>query len=259
MRVRLDKLHYPALTFIVCLIIALGLRVFVFNEDDISDAKPRYTVEKELEPYLESFVSLASLKGIDLSYIYNKPITIKWMGKAMASRGTNVATAFGRDRDYVTIFVNRDRFNARTEEGKKYVMFHEFGHDILDFPHLENPDRGMMEPTAYTGFFRSYKRFSKEIQEKYLYKSLNKMFDRYLGDDIKEGVKVWFLPVGNGNTYYKMYVQGAEGYREIEVFFFDEDGVYIGRENAYLTFGVGDTYVDSDIARKIKSYKYTLE
>ena len=177
MRPRLSKLHYPAIVFAVCLIIALGLRVFVYNGDEISDSKPRYKVEKGLESYLESFVSLARLKGLDLSYVYDSDITIVW---DRMERGTNVATAYGRNKDKIIIVVNKTRFYQRTEEGRKYVMFHEFGHDILNFEHLEHPDRGMMEPTAYTGFFKNYDRFSKEIQESYLYKSLNKMFDRYL-------------------------------------------------------------------------------
>ena len=229
MRIKPTKLHYPAIVFAVCLIIALGLRVFVFNGDNISDSKTRYKVEAELEPYLESFVSLARLKGIDLSYIYNNNITIKWMSDAMAGRGTNVATAFGRNKAMVVVFVNKKRFYERTEEGRKYVMFHEFGHDILDFTHLERPNRGMMEPTAYTGFFKNYDRFTKEIQEDYLYKSLNKMFERYIvkqnGDNISD--EEWKTTISNSAGFTKVTLTNKTTY-EFYSFIGAEGEVLIG-------------------------------
>ena len=163
--------------------VTVGLLIVVAllgTGEGIIDDKPRYRVEAELEGYLESFVNLAELKGIDLSYIYNKNITIIWEPSPDGKRGSRVATAFGRDKDYIVIYVNKERFYQRTEEGRKYVMFHELGHDVLNFPHLEHPDRGMMEPTAYTGFFRDYERFPQDRQQNYLYTSLNTMFERYL-------------------------------------------------------------------------------
>jgi len=199
----------------VFILIALLIKLAFFPEGcDISDSKPRYRVEAELEPYLESFVSLASLKGLDLSYVYESDITIVWEHAINPNRN-NVATSYGRDKDKIIIVVNKERFYSRTEEGRKYVMFHEFGHDILNFKHLESPRRGMMEPTAYTGFFKNYDRFTKEIQEKYLYRSLNKMFDRFLGDAIVDDAprivaEFKIVRVLSGNTRYY-----DEGYMRI--------------------------------------------
>ena len=161
------------ITFVFCILAAIGIRV-AMNWDDIRD--PKYRVDPDLEQYLDSFVNLAELNGIDLSYIYTEDIHITFTEK---ERDNRVATAFKRDKDGIAIIVDREKFAARTDEGRKYVMFHEFGHDILNFPHLEGNERGMMEPTAYTGFFRSYERFSQERQINYLYQSLKKMFDRY--------------------------------------------------------------------------------
>ena len=163
--------------------ISLFFITFMGIGEGISEKRPLYRVDKTLEPYLETFVDLAALKGIDLTYIYDSDITIKFVDYDIKN---NVASAYGRDKDKIIILVNRKKFAERTDEGRKYVMFHEFGHDILNFPHLEHPERGMMEPTAYTGFFKSYERFTKEIQEKYLYRSLNKMFDRFIGDGIAD-------------------------------------------------------------------------
>ena len=160
-------------TFVFCVLAAIGIRV-AMNWDDIRE--PKYNVDPELEQYLDSFVNLAEISGIDLSYIYNEDIYIGFTDK---ERDNRVATAFKRDREGIAIIVDKEKFMARTEEGRKYVMFHEFGHDILNFPHLEGSERGMMESTAYTGFFRSYERFSQERQENYLYQSLKKMFDKF--------------------------------------------------------------------------------
>ena len=159
-------------TFIICLLLAIALKV-AWSWDNIRD--PYYNVDPELEVYLEHFIDIAKLKGIDLSYIYEDDIVIKFTDY---DNKNHVATAFRRNKDGIRIMVHRKRFNERTEEGRKYVMWHEFGHDILDLEHLEE---GMMRPTAYTGFFKAYREhITKERMESYLYKSLNGMFDIYL-------------------------------------------------------------------------------
>ena len=163
--------------------LALGAAIMADGEG-ISESEPVHRIDPELKPYLDSFVNIAKLKGIDLSYIYEGNIKIFYTNNDTKKR---VATSYGRNKDNeIIITVYKPRFMARTEEGRKYVMFHEFGHDILNFKHLEHPDRGMMEPTAYTGFFKNYERFEQERQQKYLYTSLNKMFDRYMGDGIED-------------------------------------------------------------------------
>ena len=153
---------------------------FLTAGEGIKDDTPLYRVDPQLEPYLKEFVNLASLKGIDLTYIYDQPITIKFSSYDESKK--RVASSYARSKDAIVILVHRERFGNRSEEGRKYVMFHEFGHDILNFEHLEHPVRGMMEPTAYSGFFGwDYGRFSKKTQQSYLYKSLNQMFNRFLG------------------------------------------------------------------------------
>lgn len=156
--------------FLVCLLLALGIK-FAFGQ--------QYRVDPLLEPYLEEFVEVASEQGIDLSYIYDSRITIIFT-KAENKRN-RVAVSYGRNKDNITVLVYRDRFEKRTEEGRKYVMFHEFGHDILDLPHGET---GMMRPTAYSGFFRYYSETSPQVrQELYLYRSLRQMFIDYKIDN----------------------------------------------------------------------------
>lgn len=135
--------------------------------------EPRYRVEAELEQYLTDFVAMAELRGIDLTYIYESDIVIVWE-HAINKNSTNVATAFKRNKDGIAIVVNKKRFNDnRTIEGKRYVMYHEFGHDILNFAHQ---DEGMMRSTAYSGFFKVGK-FPQARREAYLYKSLSDMFN----------------------------------------------------------------------------------
>ena len=156
--------------FLVCLLLALGIK-FAFGQ--------QYRVDPLLEPYLEEFVEVAAEQGIDLSYIYDSRITIIFT-KA-ENKKNRVGVSYGRNKDNVTILIYRDRFEKRTEEGRKYVIFHELGHDVLDLPHGEH---GMMRPTAYSGFFRAHTEVStKERQEKYLYSSLNQMFIDYKIDN----------------------------------------------------------------------------
>ena len=139
---------------------------YVLIGDGIAD--PRYSVDPRLEKYLIEFVEYASNRGIDVSDIYNHDIIIKMWTRDNG----NVATSYGRDKDRIVIFVDESRFYARTEQGRKYVMFHEFGHDILNLPHS---DEGMMRPTSYSGFFKEG--VDETRQNNYLYKSLKQLFD----------------------------------------------------------------------------------
>ena len=195
--------------------------------EGITDQRPLYRVDKQLEPYLKEFVAMAAHKGIDLTYIYDQPITIRFYNYKPAS-DNNVAASYARDKDAIVILVDREKFGNRSDEGKRYVMFHEFGHDILNFEHLEHPDRGMMEPTAYSGFFTwDYVRFGKETQTRYLYKSLNKMFNRYLGkadnatdwEYTKDGISDFDWVIQN---ITKMTIDGVEWVTTIW-YAFDED------------------------------------
>ena len=174
-------------TFLLCLLTATVLSLWMAStHDGIKDQAPLYRVDPQLEPYLKSFVNLAAAKDIDLTYIYSQPITIKFY-TYKPKNDTNVAASYARGKDAIVILVDKEKFMNRSEEGRKYVMYHELGHDVLDFEHLEAPDRGMMEPTAYSGFFvADYGRFNKNIQRGYLYKSLHKMFNRWIAKSTKE-------------------------------------------------------------------------
>ena len=162
------------LEFAVFIIIALLIKIAFFSGcgDEISDSKPRYEVAPTLEPYLVEFVEQAASNGVDLSYIYEQDITIKYVkGQNPKKR---VGVSYGRDKDKIVVFIYKDRFINRTEQGRKYVMFHELGHDILNLPHGEH---GMMRATAYSGFFQPH--VDNDRQTKYLYASLNDMFERF--------------------------------------------------------------------------------
>lgn len=161
------KLNRPKLTFLVCLIIAFLLKV-------TNAVGQQYNVDPNLEPYLEQFVEEAKEKGIDLSYIYDENITIEFTDK----KDNKVASApsWQYRKTGILIKVRRDRFyGLRTEQGRKYAMFHEFGHDILN---LEHSKVGMMRASSFSGFFLPH--IDEDRQNGYLYKSLNEMFDIYL-------------------------------------------------------------------------------
>lgn len=157
--------------FLVCLLIALGLKVAIGQTRRINP---------ELKPYLNEFIKDTQEEGIDVSHIFSQDIIIDYWERDNG----NVATSYGRDKDRVVIFVDESRFKARTEQGRKYVMYHEFGHDILNLPHLEH---GMMRPSSYSGFFKDG--VDPVRQDNYLNKSIEGLFDEYFernGDGIED-------------------------------------------------------------------------
>lgn len=169
--------------FLVCLFIALGMKLALGQTRRINP---------DLKPYLNEFIMEAQERGIDVSHIFNQDIIIDYWGRDNG----NVATSYGRDKDRVVIFVDESRFKARTEQGRKYVMFHEFGHDILNLPHLEH---GMMRPSSYSGFFKDGVDVNR--QNNYLNKSIDGLFDTYFernGDGIHdEEYKVIYVVDGD--------------------------------------------------------------
>ena len=141
------------------------------------DTKPKYEVDSALEPYLNEFVAIAKENGIDLSYIYDEDISIQFIDKV---DGRVASAPSWQRRDGLLIMVRRSTFENRTEEGKKYVMFHEFGHDILNYLHVEKKSRPrIMEANSYSGYFRRYDEESRKGQADYVYFSLQEMFNHY--------------------------------------------------------------------------------
>ena len=168
--------------FLVCLFIALGMKLALGQTRRINP---------DLKPYLNEFIMEAQERGIDVSHIFNQDIIIDYWGRDNG----NVATSYGRDKDRVVIFVDESRFKARTEQGRKYVMFHEFGHDILNLPHLEH---GMMRPSSYSGFFKDGVDVNR--QNNYLNKSIDGLFDTYLernGDGIYDKPRAGYIYIIN--------------------------------------------------------------
>lgn len=144
------------------------------------DTKPKYEVDEALEPYLNEFVALAKENGIDLSYIYDENITIEFLETNIGGKAAS-APSWERRKSGILIKVRKPTFYNRTEEGRKFVMWHEFGHDILNIPHQ---NKGMMKGSDYYGLFKSYREgangyYSKENQERVLLIMLKDMFNLY--------------------------------------------------------------------------------
>lgn len=86
--------------------------------------------------YLRIFMWEAKNYGLDLDYILEYPIIIE----PRTHQNPNfVAWAKERDNDEkIHIGINTKLFFSvsRSNRGRLYIMFHEFGHDILNLPHF---------------------------------------------------------------------------------------------------------------------------
>ena len=197
---------------------------------------PKENVDPLLVPYVDEFLEIASAHhGIDLSHEFADRVFIKFTDRDNG----NVATSYGRDKSRIVIMVNRERFYNRTEQGRKYVMWHELGHDVLNLPHS---DKGMMRATSYSGFFKEG--VDDGRQTAYLYKSLNSMFKFYLGEGDGIQDSEWTIKVSESSGYTTVTITNKETH-EFARFLGESGGVLIGLLNggAAIAYLFDDAFV----------------
>lgn len=84
------------------------------------------------------FLDLAKANGIDVSHVFNEPFVII-ENEAHEKYEKRVATSHGRKRRGVRIVIHTKRYDSpkRSDLGRKYVLFHELSHDILNVAHIK--------------------------------------------------------------------------------------------------------------------------
>ena len=105
----------------------------------------------ELVLYLDAYVDLAKEFGVDLSTIYDSPISITFgdlSGKLDDPRSLILGIAYGADDDSkVEIVIDPKGWMQLDDVSKTSTMFHELSHDILNASHVHNEDH-LMHPSA---------------------------------------------------------------------------------------------------------------
>ena len=81
---------------------------------------------------LDIFVKRAAYLGLDLSYIYNHPIEFYSLGSDSSSAG--ISNGYKKD-DIIRIGFNYEYRATEQPAGRLHTMFHELGHDILNYGH----------------------------------------------------------------------------------------------------------------------------
>lgn len=95
----------------------------------------------DLEGYVAAFVEFAARNDVDVSYIYDYEIDLEFMTYAQAEevKESTIAYTDALDRDKVVhIVVNPIHWAAASPAKRVAVMFHELGHDILNFKHASD-------------------------------------------------------------------------------------------------------------------------
>ena len=88
----------------------------------------------DLEGYIAAFVNFAEQNGLDLKYIYQYDVNIKFSYEMMKENTIAYTTTLGDDKE-VNIVVNPDAWIAASPAKRVAVIFHELGHDVLNFEH----------------------------------------------------------------------------------------------------------------------------
>ena len=94
-----------------------------------------YTSEDNaiLYQYLSDFVEDGAVRGVDLNYVYEGAIDLRFTNDM---QGTSVGKSFSYDDDgKIIIYVLKTWWDRVAEHHRKILMYHEFGHDILNMRH----------------------------------------------------------------------------------------------------------------------------
>ena len=105
----------------------------------------------DLEGYLAFFVDFARDNGLDFSYIYQYDVELKFTYEHMQPETIAYTTTLGNDKE-VYVAVNPDAWVNASPAKRVAVLFHELGHDILNFEHnaTEGPLMSVYAQSEYT-------------------------------------------------------------------------------------------------------------
>ena len=121
----------------------------------------------DLDVYLKVFVQDAKDNGIDLSHIYDGEINLEFKVDTRVGETTIAYTDALGDDDTVHIVVNPNHWYKASPAKRLAIMYHELGHDILNFKH--NSDEGPLMSV--------YAREDYTFEE--LFELKNEMFEDY--------------------------------------------------------------------------------
>ena len=88
-----------------------------------------------LESYLEVFLSDAEDNGIDVSHVRNGEISFEFKIDPRVGPETIAYTDTLGDDNRVHVVVNPTRWNQASQAKRLAILYHELGHDILNFEH----------------------------------------------------------------------------------------------------------------------------
>lgn len=86
--------------------------------------------ENVLYEYLDEFVLEAGKRGIDLNYIYDRPITLGFSDDTDFCGRT-----FGTGKRKIEIYIGKPCWDRQDDYHRRATMFHELGHDVLGLEH----------------------------------------------------------------------------------------------------------------------------
>lgn len=93
--------------------------------------EPIYEVESELEPYLESFIHEANIRGVNIN---PGDLIIKFEGHLDNGRIGEAS----RNRNISRVNISKPLWQPLGSISKEMVMFHELGHLYIDFDHMDD-------------------------------------------------------------------------------------------------------------------------
>lgn len=107
---------------------------------------------------LDEFVSDAASHGIDLNYVYDGRITLLF-GDWNDSFMSGISYDKGNDGS-ITIYIHERAWNRKSEIKRKYLFYHELGHDIFNLKHrgprLMHPGTGSLPNDEADAIFAEF-------------------------------------------------------------------------------------------------------
>lgn len=109
------------------------------GSDDLTDLENFSARAEELNPfdlegYIVLFTDFAAANGIDVKYIFKYDIDAEFTYEHMEEQTIAYTDSLGDD-EKVHIAVNPDAWVAASPAKRVAVLFHELGHDVLNFKH----------------------------------------------------------------------------------------------------------------------------
>ena len=125
------------------------LLIFAISFTSCQLAEPDYiySIDKEIEPYYLEFIYEGNVRGLNLTQVSILMAFDELEDEMLGESVNNIYTS------YPKVLIDRSEWLLKSDSDRRYTVYHELGHALLDRRHEENNESIM---SSYKSAIRNF-------------------------------------------------------------------------------------------------------